>query len=72
MVQILWNLTGGIFVFRGGYHQPTEAEAAEMEQDEGNGQTAVREAPNFKHQIPNKPQAPTLKKPNAPLGDVPV
>jgi uncharacterized protein (TIRG00374 family) len=26
MVQILWNLTGGIFVFRGGYHQPTEAE----------------------------------------------
>jgi hypothetical protein len=35
MVQILWNLTGGIFVFRGGYHQPSEAEAAEMERDEG-------------------------------------
>jgi uncharacterized membrane protein YbhN (UPF0104 family) len=33
MVQILWNLTGGIFVFRGGYHQPSEAEAAEMEKD---------------------------------------
>jgi hypothetical protein len=26
MVQILWNLTGGIFVFRGGYHAPTEEE----------------------------------------------
>ena len=26
MVQILWNLTGGIFVLRGGYHQPSEAE----------------------------------------------
>jgi uncharacterized membrane protein YbhN (UPF0104 family) len=30
MVQILWNLTGGIFVFRGGYHQPTEAEQREL------------------------------------------
>jgi hypothetical protein len=29
MVQILWNLTGGVFVFRGGYHQPTEAEQRE-------------------------------------------
>jgi uncharacterized membrane protein YbhN (UPF0104 family) len=30
MVQILWNLTGGVFVFRGGYHQPTEAEQREV------------------------------------------
>ena len=30
MVQILWNLTGGIFVLRGGYHQPTAAEAREL------------------------------------------
>jgi uncharacterized protein (TIRG00374 family) len=30
MVQILWNLTGGIFVFRGGYHQPTEAEQQDL------------------------------------------
>jgi uncharacterized protein (TIRG00374 family) len=34
MVQILWNLTGGIFVFRGGYHQPTEAEQSAMGEDE--------------------------------------
>jgi hypothetical protein len=34
MVQILWNLTGGIFVFRGGYHQPTEAEQREMGEPE--------------------------------------
>ena len=26
LVQILWNLTGGIFVIRGGYHAPTEKE----------------------------------------------
>jgi uncharacterized protein (TIRG00374 family) len=33
MVQILWNLTGGIFVFRGGYHQPTEAEQQDLGPD---------------------------------------
>jgi uncharacterized protein (TIRG00374 family) len=39
MVQILWNLTGGIFVFRGGYHQPTEAEQQDLggETDAGAG-----------------------------------
>jgi uncharacterized protein (TIRG00374 family) len=34
MVQILWNLTGGVFVFRGGYHQPTEAEQRDLGEDE--------------------------------------
>lgn len=33
MVQIIWNLTGGVFVFRGGYHQPSEAEQQELETD---------------------------------------
>jgi len=33
MVQILWNLTGGIFVFRGGYHQPTAAEQRDLQED---------------------------------------
>ena len=32
-VQILWNLTGGIFVLRGGYHAPTEKEQATLEDD---------------------------------------
>lgn len=36
MVQILWNLTGGIFVLRGGYHAPTESEQKELE-DTGQG-----------------------------------
>jgi uncharacterized membrane protein YbhN (UPF0104 family) len=35
MVQILWNLTGGVFVFRGGYHQPSEAEQRGLGEDEG-------------------------------------
>src|SRR5262249_52910335 len=30
LVQVLWNLTGGLFVFRGNYHPPTEAEQAEV------------------------------------------
>lgn len=34
MVQMLWNLTGGICVFKGGYHQPTEAEQRDLG-DEG-------------------------------------
>lgn len=31
LVQIIWNLTGGIFVFRGGYHAPTASEQQEVE-----------------------------------------
>ena len=34
VVQMLWNLTGGFFVFRGGYHSPSEKEQEEMEIDE--------------------------------------
>ncbi len=30
MVQILWNLAGGLFVLRGGFHVPTEGEQKEM------------------------------------------
>ena len=33
VVQILWNLTGGIFVLRGGYHAPTESEQLEMQRE---------------------------------------
>ncbi len=34
LVQVLWNLTGGIFVLRGGYHAPTEVEKKQLEEDE--------------------------------------
>ncbi len=33
LVQIFWNLTGGLFVLRGGYHAPTAAEQTEMNTD---------------------------------------
>jgi glycosyltransferase 2 family protein len=33
VVQILWNLTGGIFVLRGGFHAPTASEQREMQQE---------------------------------------
>jgi hypothetical protein len=33
LVQILWNLTGGIFVLRGGYQAPTESEQQELVSD---------------------------------------
>ena len=34
LVQIVWNLVAGIFVFRGGYHVPSEKEQRAMESDE--------------------------------------
>jgi uncharacterized protein (TIRG00374 family) len=37
VVQMLWNLTGVIFVIRGGYHAPSQKEAEELE--EGDGET---------------------------------
>jgi uncharacterized membrane protein YbhN (UPF0104 family) len=37
VVQILWNLTGGIFVLRGGFHAPTSAERHELEEDTPGG-----------------------------------
>jgi hypothetical protein len=33
IVQILWNLTGGLFVLRGGFHAPTEKEQHAMDMD---------------------------------------
>jgi uncharacterized protein (TIRG00374 family) len=37
VVQMLWNLTGGIFVIRGGYQAPTEQEARTLESDSAEG-----------------------------------
>jgi uncharacterized membrane protein YbhN (UPF0104 family) len=34
IVQMAWNLTGGIFVFRGGYHAPSSREQEELETDQ--------------------------------------
>jgi uncharacterized membrane protein YbhN (UPF0104 family) len=34
LVQMAWNLTGGVFVFRGGYHAPSTKEQEELEQDD--------------------------------------
>lgn len=44
VVQMLWNLTGGFFVIRGGYHAPTEREQQAMTEDDagpGEGPTAI-------------------------------
>jgi uncharacterized protein (TIRG00374 family) len=41
LVQIFWNLTGGIFVIRGGYHAPTEKEQESLtEEAPASGATA--------------------------------
>jgi uncharacterized protein (TIRG00374 family) len=35
VVQVLWNLIGGIFVLRGGFHAPTESEQRELQESDG-------------------------------------
>jgi hypothetical protein len=34
LVAVFWNLTGGLFVLRGGYHAPTDAERQQMDPDD--------------------------------------
>ncbi|MGD1276546.1 MAG: lysylphosphatidylglycerol synthase transmembrane domain-containing protein [Tepidisphaeraceae bacterium] len=34
LTQIFWNLSGGIFVFRGGYHSPTPLEQRQIESED--------------------------------------
>jgi uncharacterized protein (TIRG00374 family) len=41
MVQVLWNLTGGVFVLKGGFHAPTQAERAELERQDGGAMTGT-------------------------------
>ena len=50
LVQILWNLMGGIFVMRGGYQAPTEKEQHEVEDakdEDGPGAAAAVIPPGF-------------------------
>jgi uncharacterized protein (TIRG00374 family) len=42
IVQILWNLTGGLFVLRGGFHAPTDQEKKAVETDEPDDSTHAR------------------------------
>lgn len=44
IVQMLWNLTGGIFVLRGGYHAPTDREQRELESDTASESTPSQAA----------------------------
>jgi glycosyltransferase 2 family protein len=44
IVQILWNLTGGIFVLRGGFHAPSDKEKHTMDQDEPDDPNVMRSA----------------------------
>jgi len=41
LLGMLWNLTGGLFVLRGGYHAPTDSEAQSVDADLAPRGTAV-------------------------------
>jgi uncharacterized protein (TIRG00374 family) len=34
LVQVIWNLSGGVFVLRGGYHVPTAAQERQLEAED--------------------------------------
>lgn len=34
LVQILWNLAGGVFVLRGGYHAPSQSQQNDLQEDQ--------------------------------------
>ncbi len=46
--QMFWNLVAGIFVLRGGYHAPTEAETEALETDEGEVEEPAGENPEIR------------------------
>jgi hypothetical protein len=41
IVQMFWNLTGGVFVFRGGYHAPSTKEQEELESDDEDDEPSI-------------------------------
>ncbi len=53
MVQIIWNLAGGIFVLRGGFHAPTESEQKEM--NSGPDEDVVLQTAQVCECYPDKP-----------------
>ena len=53
LISMLWNLTGGLFVLRGGFHAPTEQEQHELETDEPEPGEAPASTP-----LTNAPAAP--------------
>jgi hypothetical protein len=61
LVQIVWNLTGGFFVIKGGYHAPTEKEQETLE-DEASA-VSSEGAPHAMHndQVPMTNQIPMPK-----------
>jgi hypothetical protein len=58
LTQIFWNLAGGVFVVRGGFHQPTQSEQKEVEDEdedlEGGEATRAVENPKPETRIPNQ------------------
>ena len=62
LVQNLWNLVGGIFVLKGGFHAPTEREQETLETDLGAGATPPGDAEQSppEETSPNPAAVPSL------------
>jgi uncharacterized protein (TIRG00374 family) len=77
LVQIFWNLWGGLFVLRGGYHAPTEVEQESVEGDDAADATAARSATqssaaSLTASPPTAPSAPPSAPPSIPAAAPPT
>jgi uncharacterized membrane protein YbhN (UPF0104 family) len=44
LAQMVWNLAGGVFVLRGGYHKPSESEQKQVEDEDEDEQPAPQKS----------------------------
>jgi uncharacterized protein (TIRG00374 family) len=59
LVQIFWNLCGGLFVLRGGYHAPTEKEQESLESNDPPGDSPPNDPPAMSVVTP-PPTSPSI------------
>jgi uncharacterized protein (TIRG00374 family) len=57
LVAMIWNMTGGLFVLRGGYHTPSEKEQADLGADESETSKDKKQETNKNHNSILKSQA---------------
>ena len=69
VTQILWNLSGGIVVLRGGYHSPSQSEQKRADdEDQDRGELGNPDAHNDKPPEPGGGNPPISDAPLTPIG----
>jgi hypothetical protein len=61
VIQILWNLFGGVFVFRGGYHAPSAQEQSAMEGNDDDEDPPAGERGSSAEAVSSSPSTQSTK-----------